>query len=146
MPLVRRRASCWETIGCSMSSVRWRSWTLRAGPATSTSSRRIRIGFASALKNSALSVWSCGDGLPIRYSHLRSGTSWLPEAGLMNLACAPKGLGDVVADVRIPDMTMEIGAGDQFGRLMPRSAYEQRATRVAKNPGELLEGAQPCRV
>src|ERR1043165_4231931 len=57
MCLVRRTASCWDTLDCSAPSARWISSTLRS-PTTSNSRMRMRSGWASALKNSALNACS----------------------------------------------------------------------------------------
>src|SRR5882724_110166 len=58
MFLALSTASCCETVGWSVPSASWSSWTLRS-PRTRTSRMRMRIGCARALKNSALKAWSC---------------------------------------------------------------------------------------
>src|SRR5262249_24717390 len=75
--LARRTASCWETVDWSSPSAAWSSWTLRSRTRR-TSRSRIRMGWARALKKSALKRWRSDAGtdpesnetLIYKYSHI----------------------------------------------------------------------------
>src|SRR2546427_575260 len=77
-------ASCWETVDWSSPSAAWSSWTLRSRTRR-TSRSRIRMGWARALKKSALKRWRSDAGsdpgsngtLIYKYSHIVNKT----EAG-----------------------------------------------------------------
>ncbi len=57
MFLARSTARCWDTVGWSRPIDSCSSCTPRS-PRTSISRMRMRTGWASALKNSALNAWS----------------------------------------------------------------------------------------
>src|SRR5262245_24351461 len=114
-------------IGWSIPSVFCRSWTLVSPRSTSTSSRRIRTGWARARKNSGLRVWSGGEGMLIKVhmsTALGSRRERFIAARLVNVARATQRLIEVLANVGIADMAMKVGARDEARRLVPGPAEE----------------------
>src|SRR5687767_11201395 len=64
----------------------------------------------------------------------------------MDVARPAQRFGHVIADVRVADVAMKIGAGDKPCRLMTCAAQEKRATGSMKCLRELLECAHASRI
>src|SRR5688500_16695846 len=99
----------------------------------------MRVGWARARKNSASSVWSSADG---GLMLLRGWDSRLMTLRFVDLSSATQGVRQVGADVRTPDMTLEVGPCDQPGWLVACAAQQKLPTRLLQRLRELLERAQ----